>query len=335
LWLLCGRNNSIWERNTYDTLPLWEALMAKIQHTFVAIGGDAQGKGANRVCRIAGSVNSKVNRRVSYWPWYDEAGTLPTYELQKLSRLFGLDPVAIPPRVRVLPQAAPRISPPTKSRSHNANETPATRPKNPLRVAAGRNGSTQRWRNERERFYKLLRIRYRFLAGTRNAAVSMLAIILKRSHRTYDEAVHEVTHELFPYLDQAGHEFTLDAAISTVKSTFNVKENGMPSHPQIADKLEVTPEESEAVGWPPAGSTPPEQRENKGRQARAELRRKCLKGIIDANGGQVASVRSLVAALKAAGHPCSVRSVQSDFAALGIANPRRRKPSERTKKLPF
>lgn len=336
LWLLRGRSNAIWERNTYDTLPLWEALMGKIEHTFKALGADAQGKGANRVCRIAGSVNSKVGRRVCYMPLHDEAGVIRTYELDKLSLLFGLDPVAIPPRVKELPP--PRISPPGKEKSHHAILTPPSstpaKPKNTRRQIAGRAGSMQRWRNERQRFYKLLRYRHRFQAGTRNAAVSVLAIILKRLHRTADEAAHEVTVDLFPHLDQAGHEYPLAAALATVRSTYKAKGNGNPDWCEISDKLEVTPEESQAVGWPPAGSTPKEPRQNKGREARATRRRQSLKAIIDA-ADQLPSVRNLVAALREAGHSSSVKSLHTDLDALKVRNPRRRKHSDRTKKLPL
>lgn len=332
MWLVRGRNGAINERNTPQTLPLWEAIQGKIDHTFRQLGADAKAKDAARICRIAGSINSKVGRRVSYFPWYNEKGLIATYELDRLALGFGIDPVKVPPTLKELPPVALArlLAPSTKPKSAVANSPQQTPPedtphKNPTKKRAGIAGHVKRWNNERERFYKLLRHRHRIQIGDRNAAVSVLSIILRKLGYDLQAAATEVANDLFPYLEQTGGEsYPLDSALRTVRSTFASSKQGSPSHVKIGDWLNVTPEESKTVGWPPVGTQPVEPQQPKGRDEQRRRRLEHLAAIIVANSGEVPGYGSLVNALKKAGYPSCRTSVKRDLAAIGFSNPRSR-----------
>ena len=328
VWFLRGRNHALHERKTFTSLPLWEATMGKIMHTFKGLGADYKARDPARVCRIAGSINTKANRRVSYFPWLDEFGNVRTYELEDLARQFGIDPVAVPPTVHV--HKAPRLPPPPTvrvlppQREVAAPPPPPTvaRSKNPKKQRAGIAGHRARWNNERARFYTLLRIRYRIVSPHRNAAVSVLAHVLKKLGRTFDQAVQEVIDDLFPRLDQTGEKYTLHEAGMTVVTTFAAVGNGSPSHVQIADRLGITPDESVLVGWPAAGSVPPAEQDSlKGRAANQAARLERLAGILAANNGEVPSVTQLVRALRSANFKCGRATVHRDLVQLGVSKP--------------
>lgn len=332
MWLLRGSNHALHQVRTPDSLPLWEALQGRIHHVLKELGADRKAKDASRVCRIAGSINSKVGRRVSYFPWYNEKGLIATYELEQLALAFGLDPVKVPPTAIVkepLPAIIKRITttPPPK-------KAPVTPPpvakqnefKNPKKQRAGRQGAGKRWRNERDRFFQLLRFRHQFAIGTRSDAITVLAVILKKLHLSYEQVLNVVASDLYPHLEQSPAEYRSEESVfRDVGSIFlDDKRKWNLSHVKIGIMLKVTPSESEAVGWPAAGTQPAEPQQPKGRDELRRRRLEHLAALIQANAGEIPGYGALVKALRKAGYPSYRTSVKRDLKALGLSNPRSR-----------
>jgi hypothetical protein len=99
----------------------------------------------------------------------------------------------------------------------------------------------------------------------------------------------------------------------------------------VGDWLKITPEESELVGWPAAGTRPAKadtELRTRGQRttARRELVRACVEGSA---GATMPTVAELVGHIEHyMGSRPSSRTIMKDLDALGIHNPRARRKSD-------
>jgi hypothetical protein len=97
----------------------------------------------------------------------------------------------------------------------------------------------------------------------------------------------------------------------------------------IANKLQITPEEASVVGWPREGTE--RKPKTTPQKDRTLHRRELVRKIIDARG-YVPPIRDISTALAAEGllsdneNPINAATIKNDLRALGIENPRKRRP---------
>jgi hypothetical protein len=329
---------------------LWQAIQGRIVKTFQKIGGDPATTDAPRICRIPGSINSKADRRASYFPWLDLDGVIKTYYLPDLARGFGLNPDYIPPRPE--PVAAPRLAAP-RTTSTYVPRGPQTiadiikyqveprlkeqheKPKNPVLQQAGIEGHKVRWDNARKRLYHLIRLRGCEIAvGHRNNVILTMAIINRRRHCNQKQNIEDIETNLAPFLK---HGDSLDIAMairSTVKSVYANKTQKHLPNQKVADWLDITPGEAKETGWPYSSKFgPPPESKPTPDQVRQQRQAKILE-VVAANNGEVPSSRIMLQALINAGikiGKSAWRTVANDYAELGLTSDskagRRRKVS--------
>lgn len=335
IWLLANKSGKL-----YGAFPEKLAAFAKvqraIQETFARLGSDAVAMDETRVARIAGSLNCKKSddpKRVDYWPQINAAtGNVNTYTLEELAAWLKVDLTNKRPR---------RFS--------------QSRTGNPLLIERGRKGQAGRWQSAYEQFERLWEIRGTWKQGTRNGAVFILAAILNATKKDRDlAAIQNELDELFDDLErgEGDDRFSRDEFDKAVHSVRKGKTLAGMSDQHIADRLEITPGESDALrsfaqqrGWkglPPASKWQQgEVKDVEPRLTATQLRdrRRRLIRSLATNWREVPPLGRIAEYVNDAGlgQP-SEATIMRDLRALGIANPRKwqgRKAGDQTKPLPF
>lgn len=291
-----------------ERLDLWSAVQGAICNRLANVGSDANALDAARITRIPGSVNTKAKARVAYWVQYDTAGQVPKYTLTELAAAFGVVKKQVPYSLRVVQT---------------------------IYQARGHKGQAGRWVKARRNFERLWHLRGKFKVGTRNAAVYVYSVILRclpGKYKLEEETILEALEELRRDLEQVpGDKFTHADLVATFESTKAAPRLARIRNQTIADKLHITPEEAGVLeGWPPAkqyqtGTPPPAKLT---RPEVAKRRRQLIADLVAKFGGVIPTTRELAALVGSMGLEApSPATVGTDLEALGLANPRNRKPS--------
>lgn len=285
-----------------DKLQLWCTIQREITSRLADLGADANARDASRITRIAGSINTKAETRVSYWVQANQAGHKYTYTLAELSQFFG---ITIPPRHPRIEEKRTELS------------------------VRGQRGQRGRWLKARQQFDQLWAMRGTFVEGTRNNAVFIYASIL-RSQQIPEDAVIEEIERLVSCFSGGGEPYTQDEMKSALKVAKGFPAFGGMRNQTIADMLHITPQESEILEtWPAAEVFFPQQTvfESEPKLTRSEAgarRRKILKAHID-RIGCVPTGDDLVDHLQSLGIAAVKKTVLDDLEKAGIQNPRSRK----------
>jgi hypothetical protein len=289
-----------------EKVELWAAIQRRIGEKLADIGYDQGSRDAARVSRVAGSLHTKASVRVRYHIACDATGHMPIYTLDGLANHLGV-----------------RLKPKTRKVEDIDLEM----------ARRGRKGAAGRWRYDKNRFRQLWTIRNSWPVGMRNKAAFVYATILgslRGDERMTADQIREELVNLFHDFEQPVDDpYTLaelEAVVGQVTAESATRKKGVSRplrHQTIADRLDVTPEESAVCGWPAASrfrllpGVP-----KVGRSELAESRRNAIRGLLEALGGQIPTCREAVDYLAGVGLDTSPATILGDFKALGIDNPR-------------
>jgi len=286
-----------------DKVRLWCNVQREIGSRLADLGADANARDASRITRIAGSINSKVETRVSYWIQANQAGRKYTYTLPELSQFFS---IKIPPR-------HPRIE---QKRSELSER--------------GQRGQRGRWLKARRQFEQLWELRGTFREGTRNNAVFIYASIL-RSQRIAENVVNQETERLASCFDQGEQKFTPDDLRSALVRATGFRFGGIRNQ-TIADLLQITPQEAAVLEtWPAAQGLLPRQTICEPKLTRREAaaeRQRIIRNRVE-EIGYVPTGDALVEYLDELGISAAKKTVLDDLEKAGLKNPRGRKGRRR------
>jgi hypothetical protein len=306
---------------------LWVKIQHAIGGTLAALGADANARDVARVCRIAGSVNSKSSSHVAYYLGGGTNGKRFVYSLQELAAAFGVVRQAAGPGVVAKDQAL---------------------------QARGATGAAARWRYDRQRFELLWELRQTWPVGMRNKAmavwVSILASLRDDDELSGDELWNEAVRLWQDFEQPEDDRYTLGQVRKTIASVKARDGNRRNLRAQsIADTLGVTAAESAFLtehvtvkhgsrGWPAAGAVieQPAVPRPEAKRRRRDLISGWWAAALAA-GRKPPSLAELVNMLAdVAGVDTVKETVRADLKALGLENPRsgqvrRRKRAARTK----
>jgi hypothetical protein len=296
-----------------DETCLWVKIQHAIGGKLAALGADANARDVARVCRIAGSVNSKSSSHVAYYLGGGANGKRFVYSLSELAAAFGVARQAAGPGVVAKDQAL---------------------------QARGATGAAARWRYDRQRFELLWELRQTWPVGMRNKAmsvwVSILASLRDDDELSADELWNEAVR-LWRDFDQPDDDrYTLGQVRKTIASIKARDGNRRNLRAQsISDTLGVTAEESAFLaehvvvkygsrGWPAAGAVieQPAVPRPEAKRRRRELISQLWAAALAA-GRKPPSLAKLVEQLAdVAGIDVTAMTVRKDLAALSLENPR-------------
>ena len=153
------------EPRSYDNqVTLWRSIQARLHCMFSPIGSDhSVSTNAAGISRIAGSVNSKANKRCNLVILArDNQGQATRYKLADLAASLGVEIEAKPKRIA----------------NPNAKLT---------NKAKGYKGQQARWELDEKRFWTLVEIiRRKVPVGTRNAHNLIIGSIIRHRHKPED-----------------------------------------------------------------------------------------------------------------------------------------------------
>lgn len=295
-----------------ERVQLWCKLQTVIGHRFAYLGTDAKARDVSRITRIAGSINSKSASKVAYWVQHNSAGKKYTYSLSELATTLGVE----------LPKNHPAIERTVSKFTQRAQK-----------------GARARWVKDLDRFRRLEEMRGTWKPGTRNGAAFVLVSILrslKGEVALPDDAIEIEARKMFNRCQLvAGEEkpFSwreVQALLRTTKS----KTRRPLSHQTIADRLDVTPEESPIVGWPAStrfGVQRVEEIYKLTRPEQRSKRRELLQQLITTNGDKVPTAAACSEYLETLGVDATAMTILADLRAIGHESPRSKKVRRRVR----
>ena len=271
------------------------ALHGRVKNVWPELRPDANALDMVRVTRVPGSINGKSEKRVEHFASLTPAGKLRVYTLPELADFLGLE---------------------------ERKPVPAKILRFGRRLPNRRNGWIARWEKALRWFSTLRGIRGGFEEGCRHYALYIYALLLRRNGSSDVEvfaAVAELGRECRPPLSEVE---VLAAVVSTqgLQATVHISTRGM------ADMLNVTTEEAEALAPFAPKARPPR---GKKREARKAARRERIREIVE-EFGEVPPAADISRILKRDGFPgSSLKNVARDLEASGLASPRKRRPRKR------
>jgi len=289
-----------------EKVQLWCKLQTVIGHRFAYLGADAQARDVSRITRIAGSINSKAASKVAYWVQHNPAGKRYTYNLSELATTLGVE----------LPKSHPAIERTVSKFSERAQK-----------------GARARWVKDLDRFRRLEEMRGTWKSGTRNGAAFVLVSILrslKGDAALPDDAIEIEARKMFarcalvPGEEKPFAWREVQALLRATKS----KTRRPLSHQTIADRLDVTPEESPIVGWPTAARFGVKRVDEVSKLTRPEQRskrRELLRQLITTNDGKVPTAAACAEYLETFGMEATSMTILADLRAIGYESPRSKK----------
>ena len=170
------------EPRSYDNhVTLWRSIQARLYCMFSPIGSDhSVATNAAGISRIAGSVNSKANKRCNLVILArDTQGQATRYKLAELAASLGVEIKAKPKRIA------------------NPNAKLANK-------AKGYKGQQARWELDEKRFWTLVEIiRRKVPVGTRNAHNLIIGSIIRHRHKPEDirSAAHAASERLWKWYE--------------------------------------------------------------------------------------------------------------------------------------
>lgn len=310
-WFLADSDGSGLQRARPEKVQLWCKLQTAIGNRFAYLGADAGARDASRITRIAGSLNSKASAKVGYWVQLNPSGKRYTYSLGELATNLGVS----------LPKNHPAVE--------------KTISKYTLRGQAGARG---RWLKDLDRFKRLQELRGTWREGTRNKAAFVLITILrslKGDATLPEDSIEAEARMMFARCEQIpGHRAYSWREVQKILDETKAKATTQLrplQHQTIADRLEVTPEESSIVGWPAATrfglQKEPEVKLTRPQQR--DRRRELLRQWIVSTGGNVPTAAACIEYLERFGLDATSMTVLADLEAIGYPTPR--SPNRRRK----
>jgi len=310
-WFLTGSNGEGLQGAYSEKVRTWCAIQRTIGNKLAYLGSDAGARDASRITRIAGSVNSKAQSRVSYWVQHRPGGNRFTYTIAELAESLGV----------------------TVGKNHPAIDETVRR-----MTKQGKLGARGRWKKDMERFARLQELRGQWEPGVRNNAIFILTTILRsaKSCELINEAAVEFqVRQAFNLCDQPPGDLFTWSQVKAIMTTIMTEGAKRPvQHQTIADRLDVKPEESAVVGWPAAsrfGSMPKVKLRRKDLQ---EKRRSLLREWIE-NLGYVPTAQAAVDYLcQTIGIEPAKATVLKDMESIGhpVPESRTRKPPKSARK---
>jgi hypothetical protein len=270
----------------------------QILRVFGTLGADAAAIDPARITRVPGSVHRETGKRVDYWLQADKNGQTFTYRLDELAVAFGVAPTRYPLGI--------------------------TKAINPKYAERGRKGYEALHRGRLSKLMTLIARRGIIEEGSRNHTALLLAVCQHRC-KILDA-------ELFENVEKFGR-LQCRPALSEeeIRDAIRKRKQYRFDDYTVGDWLKITPEESELVGWPAAGTRPAKadtELRTRGQRttARRELVRACVEGSA---GATMPTVAELVGHIEHyMGSRPSSRTIMKDLDALGIHNPRARRKSD-------
>ena len=233
------------EPRSYDNhLTLWRSIQARLHCMFSPIGSDRSvSTNAAGISRIAGSVNSKANKRCNLVILArDNQGQATRYKLDELAASLGVEIKARPKRIA----------------NPNAKLT---------NKAKGTKGQQARWELDEKRFWTLVEIiRRKVPVGTRNAHNLVLGSIIRHRHKPEDipSAAEAASVRLWKWYEIEANkaEYTKAQVQREIEAAARGRTQLSRINSQtIADYLRLTTEEAESLRdlanskrgkcWPP------------------------------------------------------------------------------------
>jgi len=286
-----------------ETVTVYEQIQRELGERLATLESDAEARDVARITRVPGSINGKVGRRVGYWIQTDSNGKGYAYSLANLCKLLNVTPRKL-------------------SKYTRADCDPAKREK-------GLKGFRARATKNIRQFETLRAIRGGFRQGHRARAVWLWGSFLKQSGHdmTLDEIRVEMQSLADECLDETGATPDPLPASEVRDQWRGIADVSNIRNQTIADRLEITPAESELLeSWPAATKfqtvKTPEIRAS--RAEKTELRREFIANHVKRNGNKLPTLDTMKKVLNANGMPASLRTISNDYDSLGLKNPRRK-----------
>jgi len=286
-WLLHGikdptQPQPAWTEKIQLFHRIQHGISGRLQELGLAVDGGCSSP--TTLARVPGSINTKAaaaHQRVKYWIQLRAGGRPYTYSLYDLAGAFGVEPRK------------------TSFQLHDVDEEVSE---------LKRRGWLKRWENALDDFQTLRSIRNHFGEGTRNHAVLIQSILLRKLGRP-DEEIESDAIELggdcHPPLPSWKSR-------RTARDSKRYAGSNHISYKTCMEKLKVTPEERALLNhWPRPG------REVKGRKVSRETRQTAIMAIMD-ELGYVPSWRAMVFELDKRSIKTSHTTCRSDYKALGL-----------------
>jgi hypothetical protein len=277
----------------------------QILRVFGTLGADAAAIDPARITRVPGSMHRATGKRVDYWLQADKNGQTITYRLDELAVAFGVAPTRYPAGI--------------------------TKAINPKYAERGRKGYEALHRGRLSKLMTLIARRGIIEEGSRNHTALLLAVC---QHRCKIPDA-----ELFENVEKFGRLQCRPALTEEeIRDAIRKRKQYRFDNYTVGDWLKITPEESELVGWPAAGTRPAKadtELRTRGQRttARRELVLACVEG---SDGATMPTVAELVGYIEHyMGSRPSSRTIMKDLDALGIDNPRARRKSDDAKQIPL
>jgi len=278
-----------------EAVATYRRIERQLVRTFSSIEPDRAAVDPSRVSRVPGSLNRKAHVRVGYWIQRDTSGKPFVYKLDDLAVRLGVTPTR-------LPEGMQRVL-------------------DPKRNERAKRGYKALWATRLGKIVKLIAKRGRINEGCRNHCALLLATFMERNKID----VAEIEDTLWKF-GQAQCEPPM--LPSEMEDAFNKRRDYTQfSDFTIGEWLKITPEESEEIGWPAAGSrTAADDSMLRTRKDAARARRLAVAGMVEGKAGAgMPTLRAIAEALEEMGIDTCVGTIRKDLRLLGVRNPRARK----------
>ncbi len=310
MWLLHDAQNhdlahtGAWADNPSDHLQLYAKIQRAIGDLLAPIGADAGARDAARYTRVPGSLHTEAEKPVR-WSFHGEGNRYHSYTLKDLAKFFDIRPERLSAVERRVLSDRPSVG--LRSLGHKAaNESK-------LRA-----------------FHALKDLRAGvFSKGQRSSACFLYACILRACAVPMDRAliqVRELAYQCNP---------TFRDWKSQVRSGYRgMRKPWAVSFAQIADQLQVTPEEAWEISgltkkaFRPAASfggesaiIPRKVNHSETRDAKMEQRRVEIRTVVDSLGC-APPYRKMVSILSHRGIEVGHITVRSDYLAMKLESKR-------------
>jgi hypothetical protein len=305
-WLLRDDATNAPVRAWPESISTYKRIERKLVDMFGTLGADAKAADTARVTRVPGSLNPKSGQRVGYWVQLDEASREPfVYRLDELAVRLGVRPTKYTPELRQ-----------------------TLDPKSGMYAERAKKGFAALHRGRLDKLTTLIALRGIISEGCRSHCAMLLASFMHGLKMDRDE-IGQLLNKFGQYqCSPPMRQHEIDAAFKSANS-----QHWKFTDYTIADWLRITPEESELVGWPAAGTRPTsEDTELRTSADRRTVRREIIRQFIE-NPARVSrefpTVRQLQALIeRETGITVSTYTIKNDLASLGINNPRAKQPPE-------
>ena len=295
-WFLCDDNDPTHPARAWpEACATHRRIERQLLRTFESIEPDKKATDPARITRVPGSLHRKAQVRVGYWIQRDTSGKPFVYKLDDLAVRLGVAPTRLPDGMqRVL---------------------------NPKLAERAKRGYKALWANRLAKIVKLISKRGKIKEGCRNHCALLLATFMERSKID----ATEIEETLWKF-GQAQCEPPM--LPSEMEEAFNKRRfYTMFSDFTIADWLGITPEESEEIGWPAAGSrTAADDSMLRTRKDARRARRLAVASMVEGKSGRnMPTLQAIAEALEEMGIDTCPKTILKDLQLLGVKNPRARK----------